>query len=585
MFKIFKYFKWYDWIGTLFIFGLTIAQVLCELELPEYMAKIVEYIVNGSMGLNSLEVSEAWRLGLQMLGFVAIAAAISIITGYLASKIAAGLAKRLRKCVFEKVGTFSMAEINKFSTASLITRSTNDVTQVQQVITMALKLFMFAPVMAIAALIKIINLNVTLTWTTFAFIAIMFIFLGCLMLLIFKKFGLLQKQTDDLNSVARENLTGLKVVRANNAEQLQEEKFNKANNSLTNTNLSVNKVTGFMMPGLTLIMSCLQLAIYWIGALIIKDSSAALTYSGVTEFAQYAIQVLMSFMFVSTLFIIIPRGSVSAKRICEVLDTNPSIVNGTLIPDTDVVGVVEFKNVFFKYPGAEEYVLEDVSFTAQRGQTVAFIGSTGSGKSTLINLVTRFYDATEGEILLDGVNVKDYKFKALNDKIGYIPQKSILFSGTIAENLRYGKPEATDEEIAKALKVAQADDFVDSLKGKVDFYVAQGGKNLSGGQQQRLSIARALIKNPEVLIFDDSFSALDYKTDRALRQSLAQDYSGTTKLIVAQRIGTILDADQIIVLDEGKVVGKGTHKELMKSCKVYQEIAYSQLSKEELENE
>ncbi len=577
MFKIFKYFRWQDWIGVVVIFGLTIAEVLCDLTLPEYMVKI--------LGSASLGMSEVWKYGLIVLGFVLASVCISIIISFIASKISSNLSMRLRKMVFEKVGTFSMAEINKFSTASLITRSTNDISQVQQVITMLMKLFLYAPIMAICAIIKITNINATLTWTTFVFVLIMFLFVGTIMLLVMKKFMVMQKQTDELNNVARENLTGIRVVRANNAEKLQEHKFQDVNNNLTATNLYTNRVTAFMFPGMTLIMNGLNLALYWIGASLILDPSQAINYLQISEFSQYAVEVLMSFLFVGMLFVMFPRGNVSAKRILEVLETNPSLKNGTMAePITDVVGKVEFKNVSFKYPGAEEYVLKDINFVAQAGQTIAFIGSTGSGKSTLINLVPRFYDATEGEVLIDDVNIKKYKFGLLNKKLGYIPQKSILFGGTVKENITYGNNDATNEEIEKALKVSQSKEFVDGLDGRLDFEVAQGGKNLSGGQKQRLSIARALIKKPEILIFDDSFSALDYKTDRTLRTELKENYQTTTKLIVAQRIGTILDADQIIVLDNGKVVGQGTHQELLENCEVYKQIALSQLSKEELEN-
>ena len=577
MFKIFKYFRWYDWIGALAVLGLTILEVRFDLKMPEYMVKILSSITIG--------VKEVWKEGLVLLGYVLASIACSVIISFIASRISAGLSKRLRKTVFEKVGTFGMAEINMFSTASLITRSTNDISQVQQVTTMLLKLFLYAPIMAISALIKITNLNTKLTWTTFLFIAIMFMFIIILMALMIKKFGLMQKQTDALNNVARENLTGIRVVRANNAEGLQESKFNNINNQLTSTSLFTNRVSAFMFPGMQLIMSGLTIAIYWIGAALMKDPANMLGYLQVNEFSQYATQVLMSFLFVGMLFVMLPRGNVSAKRILEVLNTTPSIKNGTLTESaSEVKGKVEFKNVCFKYPDANEYVLKNVSFVANRGDTVAFIGSTGSGKSTLINLVPRFYDCTEGEILIDDENIKNYKFSVLNNKMGYIPQKSILFSGTVRENITYGKEDATDEQINKALEVSQAKDFVEKLKGGLEFKIAQGGTNLSGGQKQRLSIARAIVKDPEVLIFDDSFSALDYKTDRCLRMALKENFANTTKLIVAQRIGTILDADQIIVLDNGEVVGKGTHKELMRNCEVYKQIALSQLSKEELEN-
>lgn len=577
MFKIYKYFKWHDWLGALVILALTIIEVVCDLKLPEYMVKILSSINQGT--------SAVWAQGLEMLGFVLISVCLTVVTSYIASRISSGLSKRLRKQVFEKVGSFSMAEVNKFSTASLITRSTNDITQVQQVITMTLKLFMYAPIMAIMALLKITSINASLTWTTFIFVAIMFLFIGTIMLLIVRKYMIMQKQTDSLNNVARENLTGIRVVRANNAEKIQEAKFKNVNAKLTKTNLYVNRVSAFMFPGMQLIMNGLSLALYWVGATLILNPAVSINFLSISEFSQYAVQVLMSFLFVSMLFVMFPRGSVSAKRIIEVLNTQSSVVNGTKKPEkNELAGTVEFKNVSFKYPGAEEYVLKDVSFAAKPGSTVAFIGSTGSGKSTLINLVTRFYDCTSGDILIDGENIKEYKFGALNERLGYIPQKSYLFGGTVKDNLLYGKPDATTEEINEALGISQSKTFVDKLDGGLDFYVSQGGKNLSGGQRQRLSIARALIKKPEILIFDDSFSALDYKTDRELRIALNQHFNNTTKLIVAQRIGTILDADKIIVLEQGKVVGEGTHSQLMKACEVYKQIALSQLSKEELAN-
>ena len=577
MFKIFRYFKWYDWLGMVGVFGLTVAEVLCDLKLPEYMVKILS-----SIGSNTEAV---WQNGGMIMLYVAFSAVISVVISLISSLISSGFANRVRKNIFVKVGTFGMAEINKFSTASLITRSTNDVVQVKQVIMMVMRMFMYAPIMAVSALLKITAINATLSWTTFVFVLIMFAFVATIMILVVRKFILMQKQTDDLNNVARENLTGIRVVRANNAEKLQEAKFKKVNDNLTSTSLYVNRVTAFMFPGMQLIMNGLNIALYWIGASLILNPEITINFLQISEFSQYAVQVLMSFLMVSVLFIMIPRGSVSAKRINEVLDTNTLIKSGDLDPESsDLAGNIEFKNVSFKYPGAEESVLKDISFKVKTGETVAFLGSTGSGKSTLINLIARFYDCTDGEILIDGTNIKDYKFSSLNKRLGYISQKAYLFGGTIAENVAYGTPEATDEEIYDALDTAQAKDFVDRLDGKLQFVVSQGGKNLSGGQKQRISIARALIKKPEILIFDDSFSALDYKTDKALRMALNKKYANTTKLIVAQRIGTILNADKIIVLEEGKIVGEGTHQELMKKCNTYKQIALSQLSEEELEN-
>jgi len=577
MFKIFKYFKWYDWLGMVGVFGLTIAEVFCDLKLPEYMVKILS-----SIGSNTDAV---WQNGGMIMMYVAISAIISVIISLISSIISSGFANRLRKNIFVKVGTFGMAEINQFSTASLITRSTNDVVQVKQVIMMIMRMFMYAPIMAVSALLKITSINATLTWTTFAFVAIMFAFVATIMALVVRKFVLMQKQTDELNNVARENLTGIRVVRANNAENLQEEKFKKVNDNLTATSLFVNRVTAFMFPSMQLIMNGLNVALYWIGATLILNPEVTINFLQISEFSQYAVQVLMSFLMVSVLFIMLPRGSVSAKRINEVLETNTTIKSGALDPGPNgLAGDIEFKNVCFKYPGANEYVLKDISFEAHEGQTIAFLGTTGSGKSTLVNLLARFYDCTDGEILVDGINIKDYKFSNLNSRLGYISQKSYLFGGTIAENVAYGAPDATEEQIFDALEIAQATDFVNNLDGKLHFVVAQGGKNLSGGQKQRISIARAIIKKPEILIFDDSFSALDYKTDRALRIALTQKCKNITKLIVAQRIGTILDADKIIVLQDGQIVGIGKHADLMQNCEQYKQIALSQLSEEELEN-
>lgn len=590
MFKLMRYFKWYEWILALVIVGMTVLQVFADLHLIDKMGDIVALIESTLKG-GRVTKAMLWDEGIEMLITVAISVTLVVLETIFAAKIASTLAARLRKNVFSKVAQFSMEEINKFSTPSLITRTTNDITQIQQVMTMMLRMMLYAPTMAICSVVKIIGESVVLSWTTVAAICCIVLLLVMMFLFVVPKFKLIQKQTDKLNGVARENLTGLRVVRANSAEQIQEAKFDKVNGDLTKTGLFINRVASIMHPGMSLVMSGLALAIVWIGAFIInKDPNFIDT---MLTFTQYAMHVVMSFLVVSMLFIMFPRGQVSANRVLEVLNTKPKILDGEV--DENVLslnsktlgyempkGEVEFRNVSFKYPDAEGYVLENISFKAKKGQTVAFIGSTGSGKSTLINLIPRFYDATEGEVLIDGVNVKNYKIETLNNKLGYVPQRGVLFSGSVESNVKYGKDDATEEEVRRALKIAQAN-FVNKLEGGTNYHISQGGKNVSGGQKQRLSISRAVIKNPEIYIFDDSFSALDYKTDKALRAALKKETKDATKLIVAQRIGTIMDADQIIVLDKGKAVGQGTHKQLLKNCKIYKELAYSQLSKEELE--
>ena len=591
MFKLMRYFKWYEWLLTLLIVGMTVLQVFADLYLIDRMGEIVGLIQ--SLKYDAvISTADIWAVGIKMLICVAIIITLTIMETLLAAYIASNLAKRLRKGVFDSVLGFSMEEMNSFSTASLITRTTNDITQVQQVMTMMLRMMLYAPIMAISAVVKIIDKSVTLSWTTAIAIVCLLILLVTMFLFVVPKFNIIQKQTDKLNGVTRENLTGLRVVRAYSAEDIQQEKFENVNKNLTKTNLFVNRVSSILMPGMTLIMSGLSLAIVWISAYLINKDPAFVETMSI--FTQYAMHVVISFLVISMLFIMFPRGQVSARRIQEVLKTKSKIVDGnvdeeTIKSSTESLGYempkgeVEFKNVSFKYPDADGYVLENISFKATKGQTVAFIGSTGSGKSTLINLIPRFYDVTEGEVLVDGVNVKNYKLKTLNNKLGYVPQKGILFSGTVDSNIKYGDENASEQQVAKALHIAQATSFVSKLDGGINYAISQGGKNVSGGQKQRLSIARAVVKEPEIYIFDDSFSALDYKTDKALRAALKKETKEATKLIVAQRIGTIMDADQIIVLDKGKTVGMGTHKELLKKCKIYRELAYSQLSKEELE--
>lgn len=572
MIKLLKYFRAKDWILSVVILGFIVCQVLLDLALPDYMGKIVDLIEQQGT------INEILIQGLKMLGIVAGSVLSTIIVSYLAARVAAGFAKRVRRAVFTKINSFSMEEMEKFSTASLITRTTNDITQIQQVITMFLRMAFSAPVMAIGAIVKIVGKSGTLSWITAVAIILLLSILILIFSLVSPKFKKMQKLTDKINGVTRENLTGIKVVRAYNAEKIQEEKFDKVNTELTKTDLFINRVFSIMTPGMQLIMGGLSLAIVWVGAYLIAGGSISLAV--MTTFTQYAMKVIISFLMLSVLFIMVPRGFVSGNRIYEVLKTENKIINGT-VTTSEEEGTIEFKNVSFKYPDSDDYVLKNISFSVNKGETVAFIGSTGSGKSTLINLVPRFYDATEGEVLVDGINVKEYDLNSLYKKLGYVPQKSFLFSGTVEENIKYGDENATEEQVNHALKTAQAS-FVEKLEGGLNYPISQGGKNVSGGQRQRLAIARAIVKKPEIFVFDDSFSALDYKTDKALRKALKKETAGATSLIVAQRIGTIMDANKIIVLDKGEMVGIGTHKELMENCKIYQEIAYSQLSKEEL---
>ena len=513
----------------------------------------------------------------------------SIIVAALAAKIAANLSARLRFKMFDKVQSFSMEEINNYSTASLITRSTNDINQIQTFIVMGLQALIKAPILAVWAILKIIGRNWQLSLTVAGAVVVLILIVGTCIMLALPKFTKLQQLTDNLNRVSRENLSGISVTRAYNAEKYQEDKFEVANNDLTKVNLFTNRVMAVLMPSITFIMSGVSLAIYWVGAVLIQNANITEKmglFSDVIVFSSYAIQVIMAFMMLVMVFIIMPRATVAAKRINEVLETKITIKNGTNTQSPiGVLGQVEFKNVSFKYPDADDYVIKNISFKANRGETIAFIGATGAGKSTLINLIPRFYDATEGEVLVDGVNVKEYDQKYLRNKLGYVSQKVTLFEGTVESNVAFGengKSEITKNDVIYGVYAAQAAEFVEILDGEYDAHISQGGTNLSGGQKQRLSIARAIARYPEILIFDDSFSALDYKTDSKLRKFLKKESIGTTMLVVAQRISSIRDADKIIVLEDGQMVGIGKHDELMKTCNVYKEIAYSQLSKEEL---
>ena len=555
------------------------AYIYCNLSLPEYLGAIVGNLQAGAVAGN---LSAYWTDILINGGFMLLMVVGMYISrafaNYLSSHVVTGVLAKTRRELFKSVNNFSMSEINKFSIASLITRSTNDITQLQEVLIMILNIGLTAPVTAIVAVFKIINLSSGLSVVTAISVVVLLLMVVLVFAFVVPKFNKMQTLTDRINLVTRENLTGLKVVRANAAEELQEHKFEKENKSMTKTLIFVNKIMSIIQPGISLIMSGTSLALVWLGAYLMADG--IIDYQVLSVFTQYALQIITAFMMASMLFVMIPRAIVSGKRIKEVLDTKTSILDGEGVTTTQT-GSVEFKDVSFKYPGADDYVLKNISFKAERGQTIAFIGSTGSGKSTLINLIPRFYDCTQGEVFVDGENVRDFKLHDLHNRIGYVPQQGVLFSGSIRENIKYGNENATDEEVEKALKIAQAS-FVFKKDEGLDAHISQGGKNVSGGQKQRLSIARALVRNPEILIFDDSFSALDYKTDKTLRKALEKNTKNVTKLIVAQRIGTIRNADMIIVLNEGEMVGKGTHDELLSSCPVYKEIALSQLKQEEL---
>lgn len=584
MVKLLKKLTWKDFILAAAAFVFIIVQVWLSLTMPDYMSEITKLVQTKGSKMNDILIAGGKMLACALGSLLA-----AVCTSICASKISSNFSANLRGQVFHKVQSFSMEEIGNFSTASLITRSTNDITQVQMLIVMGLEVLLKAPIMAVWALCKISTKNWQWTASTGVAVVVLLSFVGVCVAVALPKFKKLQSLTDNLNRVTRENLTGLNVVRAYNAEGYQQKKFNDANDELTKTQLFANRTMGTMMPGIQMVMNGLMLAIYWLGAYLISNAQMfdKLTiFSDMIVFTQYAMQVVMSFMMLVMIFVLLPRASVSAKRINEVLDMPLSIKDGTKENGIDgKKGEVEFRNVSFCYPDAEKDVIEDISFTAHKGETIAFIGSTGCGKSTVINMIPRFYDATKGEVLVDGINVKEYTQKALRSKIGYVSQKAVLFTGSIKSNVAYGDNGTkgfTDDDVKHAIETAQAKEFVDKTEGGIDAFVAQGGSNFSGGQKQRLSIARAICRHPEILIFDDSFSALDYKTDRVLRDTLRKTCADATRFIVAQRIGTIRDADKIIVLDDGKIAGMGKHNELMETCEVYRQIAYSQLSKEEL---
>ncbi len=586
MIKLLKNITKKEWLLVIISITLIVGQVWLELKMPDYMSEITILVQSEGSDIKDVIINGAYMLA---CAFGSLASAI--VVGYLISNISATFSMKVRKKLFTKVENLAMQEVKQFSTSSLITRTTNDITQVQMLISMGLQLLIKAPITAIWAISKILNKSTEWSLITAIAVAILLTTIGILMVIVLPRFKIVQKLTDQINGVTRENLTGIRVVRAFNAEKYQEEKFENVNTKLTNQQLFNQKAFAILSPVMYLVMYFLTLSIYFIGASLIKETIMAdklVLFGDMVVFSTYAMQVIMSFLMLAMIFMMFPRASVSASRINEVLDTEEAIQDGTITEDqTSLRGTVEFKNVSFKYPDAKEYLLKNISFKAEKGQTVAFIGSTGSGKSTLINLVPRFYDATEGTVLVDGVDVKEYRQEFLHNKIGYVPQKAVMFDGTVNSNIAYGdngKPEVTEQQIKKAIEVAQGKEFVEKMDNQYETHIASGGTNVSGGQKQRLAIARAIARDPEIYIFDDSFSALDYKTDATLRKALKKHTKDATSLIVAQRIGTIMNADQIIVLDNGICVGQGTHKELLKTCEVYKQIALSQLSKEELEN-
>lgn len=584
MFKLFEKLTKKDLIYILICLVLIVFSVWLELRMPEYMSAITRLVqTEGST------MSEILKQGGYMLLCAFGSLVTAVIVGYFATEVASHFSKVVRSDIFRKVQGFSTEEIKTFSTSSLITRTTNDVNQVEMLIGMGLQLLVKAPIMAVWAILKILDKGIEWSMLTAVCVVVLLLTVGTIMIIVLPRFSKVQKLIDRVNSVTRENLSGIRVIRAFNAEKFESDRFESVNNELTSMQLFNQRCFAVMMPIMNIVMHGLTLGIYLIGAYLIEDammSDKIILFSNMVVFSSYGMQVISSFLMLAMIFMMWPRASVSAKRINEVLDKEYTILSGNFDGKTKEVGTVEFKNVSFKYPDADEYLLKNISFKVNKGETIAFIGSTGSGKSTLINLVPRFYDATDGEVLVDGVNVKDYKIEALNNKLGYIPQKAVMFSGTVSDNVSYGESDKkiTKKDIKEAIKVAQGTDFVEKMENTYDAHIARGGTNVSGGQKQRLAIARAIARNPEIYIFDDSFSALDYKTDMILRKELKKHTKDATSMIVAQRIGTIINADKIVVLDHGECVGIGTHKELLKTCDVYKEIALSQVTKEELED-
>lgn len=585
MFKLFKKFNKKDIIYMIICISLIVVQVWLELKMPDYMSSITRLVQTEGSTMKEIIEQGAYMLGCALGSLIS-----AIFVGYLAANIASSYSMTLRELIFNKVENFGTEEIKKFSTSSLITRTTNDVTQIEMLVGLGLQMLIKAPIMAVWAITKIINKSIEWSMLTAGCVLLLLLTIFALMLIVLPRFEKVQKLIDKINGVTRENLTGIRVIRAFNAEKFQSDRFEKVNSNLTNMQLFNQRCFSVMMPMMNIVMHGLTLGIYIIGAFLIEAammSEKITIFSNMVVFSSYGMQVIMSFLMLAMIFMMWPRAQISAKRISEILDEKISIEDGTFDGNTKEIGTVEFKDVSFKYPDADEYLLKNISFKVKKGETIAFIGSTGSGKSSLINLVPRFYDATDGEVLVDGVNVKEYTQEALHNKIGYIPQKAIMFTGTVAENVSYGEnghEKPTIEEIKNAIKIAQGTEFVEKMDDQYNAHIARGGTNVSGGQKQRLAIARAIARNPEIYIFDDSFSALDYKTDVTLRQELKKHTKNATNMIVAQRIGTIINADKIVVLDKGECVGIGTHKELLKNCDIYKEIALSQLSKEELEN-
>ena len=582
MFKLFKNFTKKDIAAIISCIALIVFQVWLDLRLPDYMSEITKLVQTEGSTIGKILVQGGYMMACAFGSLLS-----SFVVGYIASKLSANFSYTLRGKIYNKVLSFGTEEIKNFQTSSLITRTTNDVTQLEMIIAMGLQMLIKAPIMAVWAVSKILNKSLQWSLLTGFFVVLLLVVIGIIMIIVLPRFERVQKLIDNINNVTRESLTGIRVVRAFNAEDYQENRFGKVNEDLTKMQLFNQKTFAIMMPLMQAVMQFLTLGIYFIGAYLIEAammSDKITLFSDMVIFSSYGMQVIMSFLMLAMIFMMWPRAQVSARRINEVLDSDIHIKDGNFDGKTAEVGCVEFKNVSFKYPDANEYLLRNISFKVNKGQTIAFIGSTGSGKSSLINLVPRFYDVTDGEVLVDGVNVKDYTLKALHDKIGYVPQKAVMFTGTVKSNVCYGNKSVSEEEMKKAIDVAQGTEFVSKMDKKYDAHIARGGTNVSGGQKQRLAIARAIAKKPEIYIFDDSFSALDYKTDSVLRSELKKYTGDATNLIVAQRIGTILNADIIVVLDKGKCVGTGTHKELMENCPVYKEIALSQLSKEELNN-